>query len=82
MQIVLVKWRDSATFGHWADKDAIDQSTCQIAYAVGFLITENDKQVTVALLSSEDKEALSNWVNIPIEAVIEIERIKEVDWDV
>ena len=81
MQIVLVKWKDSTTFGLWASKEGVDESKCRICYASGFLVTENDKQVTVALLTSEDKEDFSNWVNIPIENVIELAVIKEVDWD-
>ncbi len=81
MQIALVKWKDSTTFGHWAGKDDVDESRCRICYAAGFLVTENDEQVTVALLTSEDKGDFSNWVNIPIENVMEIARIKEVDWN-
>ena len=81
MQIVLVKWKDSTTFGSWELKDTVDQSTCRVCYASGFLITENDKQVTIALLSSVDKDAFSNWINIPIENVMELAVIKEVDWN-
>ena len=81
MQIVLCKWKDSTTFGHWASKDTVDESGCRVCYAAGFLVTENDKQVTIALLASEDKEDFSNWANIPIENVMELDKIKEVDWE-
>ncbi len=81
MQTVLVKFKDPTTFGYWAHKDTVDQSRSRVCYASGLLITENEEQVTVALLSSEDKEDFSNWINIPIENVIELAKIKEVDWD-
>lgn len=81
MQIVLVKWKDSTTFGHWSSAEFVDQSRCRLGYAAGFLVTEDDTKITVALLTSEDREDFSNWVNIPIESVIEIVKIKEVDWN-
>lgn len=80
MKIVLVKWKDSIVFGHWAPADEVDQSSFKICYASGFLITQNDVLVTVALLSSDDKYSFSNWINIPAENVMELTVVGEVDW--
>ena len=82
MKIVLVKWRDAITFGHWADNDTVDSSKVKVCYAVGLLVTQNEEKITVALLSAEDKESFSNWINIPSECVTEVTEVGEVDWEV
>ena len=81
MQVVVVKWLDSITFGHWTSKEEVEKSVLSPCYASGFLVRQDDKVVTVALLISRDKESFSNWINIPTQAVLEVSVIREVDWD-
>ena len=80
MKIVLVKWKDATTFGEWKSADAVDKTKFQVCYAAGFLVTENTEVVTIALLTSEDKENFSNWINIPSECVLELTTMCETDW--
>lgn len=82
MKVVVAKWQDSTTFGHWSSSNVVDESSLRICYAAGFLVTENSKLITIALLTSEDKEDFCSWINIPAGDVLELTVIKEVDWGV
>ena len=82
MQIAVVKFQDPTTFNHWATIDEVDKSKCDVCYACGFLIEENDNVTKVALMSSEDKKTGYGWVVIPTSCVLSCEVIKEVDWEV
>jgi len=82
MQLVVVKFLDPTTHNHWATLDDIDTSTCRVCYAHGALLAENDNIVKVSLLSSDTKQAGSDWIDIPAGCVISIDIIKEVDWGV
>ncbi len=82
MKLVVVKFRDSTTFDHWAHKDEVDKSKCKVAIAIGLLWEETEEITKVVLLCSENKEHLSNWVVIPTPCVITCDVIKEIDWEV
>ena len=82
MQLVVVKFRYSTTFDHWATMEDIDKSKCKVCFAVGILVKENEEITKVALLYSEDKGAASNWVDIPTPCVLSCEVVKEIDWEV
>ena len=79
MQIVIVKWQDSTTYTHWADVDEVDKSSFKICYAAGLLVTQNEKQVTVALLAAEDGSAYSDWINIPAGDVLELTVVESLE---
>ena len=82
MQLVVVKFRDPTTFDYWATVEETDKSKCNICFAVGLLLEENDDIVKVALLCSEDRHTFRGWVNIPGSSVLSCDVIKEVDWEV
>ena len=81
MQLVVVKFLDPTTHNRWAGQDEIDETQCRVCYAHGVLLKENDKIVKVSLLSSEDKQTGSDWIDIPAGCILSLEIIKEVDWD-
>ncbi len=82
MQLVVVKFEDSTTFDHWVSIEEVDESKCKVCIAVGVLVEENAKVTKVALLYSEDKKAVSNWIAIPTACILSCDIIKEIDWEV
>lgn len=81
MQVVVAKWQDSTTFTNWTSSEEMDKSGFKVCYAAGFLLEKNEKVIKVSLLTSDDKKAFSNWINIPAGDVLELTVIKEVDWN-
>ena len=80
MKVVLVKFQDPTTHDQWVLMSGVDQSLPRLGFACGFLLEENDKVVKVALLLGQDKEIVSNWIDIPAGCVVSIHELKEVDW--
>mgnify|MGYP001564771774 CR=1 FL=1 len=81
MKLVVVKFADPTTFGHWAAMEDVDTSQIRVCVAAGWLVEENDKYVKVALLLSKDKNEANSWIIIPGGCVLSMDEIKEVDWD-
>jgi len=81
MQIVVAKWQDTTTFGQWTTAEEVEASGLKICYAAGFLVEEDKDIVKIALLTADDKGSFSNWINIPVEDVLELTVVKEVDWN-
>lgn len=73
MKIVRVKWQDATTFGHWADKETVEETGLKECYAEGSLLRMTSKIVTVVLLRDTEGESYSNWVNIPRKSVLSID---------
>ena len=78
MQLVIVKFLDPTTFGHWATMEELTQSGCRVCIAAGWLIEQTDDMVKVALLTTKEKDSVSNWVNIPVVAILSIDVIKDI----
>mgnify|MGYP001616636977 CR=1 FL=1 len=81
MQVVVVKFKDPTTFGHWETKEELDKSKCKVCFACGFLLEENTTTTKVALLCAEDLNSFSDWIDIPAGCILSCEVIKEVDWE-
>lgn len=73
MQVVLVKFRDPTTFGHWASMDFMAESKPRICLAVGFLLEKNNNVIKVGLMTSD--EDVSNWIAIPRGALVSMETL-------
>lgn len=80
MKLVLAKVQDLTTFNHWTAREEAEVSKFKVCYVSGLLISEDENMVRIALLCSKEKDAFSDWINIPRGDVLELEVIKEVDW--
>ena len=78
MQIVIVRFTDSTTFGHWASVEEVERRKPKICVAAGVLVEENEELIKIALLCSMDGGEYANWVVIPTPWVISCDVIKEV----
>lgn len=65
LQLAIVKWVDSTSFGSWETIECVEKSELKLCYAFGALITDNSEKVTLALLCDDNKDVFSNWINIP-----------------
>ncbi len=81
MKLVVVKFHDSTFFNDWAAAEVVDQSKPKTCYAAGWLVEENDNQVKLALMTTQDAGAFADWIVIPTGSVITIDEIKNVDWE-
>jgi len=81
MQVVLVKFLDPVTCGHWSSLAEMEETKPRLCVACGLLWTENNEIVRVGLLADADKESASDWITIPAGCVKSVEVIKEVDWN-
>jgi hypothetical protein len=73
MQIAQVRWLDSTTFHEWENIETVDKASPRMCVAVGFLITENEDKITLALLATDDFQAFSNWIVIPAKDIVDRE---------
>uniref|UniRef100_A0A6M3KWM5 Uncharacterized protein n=1 Tax=viral metagenome TaxID=1070528 RepID=A0A6M3KWM5_9ZZZZ len=81
MKVVAIKWQDATTICEWSSIKEAEKGCFQTCYACGLLIANTKKIVTVALLLSEDKKTISNWINIPARDVLEFKVIGEIEWE-
>ena len=79
MKIVVCKFRDATTYNQWVCAHEIESSEARVCYAHGRLLEENDDVVKVALLSSDDGKAWSNWIVIPRSIILSVEVLKDDD---
>ena len=70
LQVAVVKWIDSTTFGDWQHATFVDESPLKVCYAAGLLVTDSESKTSIALLCADDRGTFSNWVNIPIANVV------------
>lgn len=64
MKYVLMRWRDAVSVDEWTDLVNIDPE-CHLIETVGHLIYENEDSITVALSIDPEREAASNFINVP-----------------
>ena len=81
MQLAIVKFVDSTTFGHWDTIDNVDTLAPKTCLAAGWLVEKTEKLVKVALLISDKADAMSNWIVIPAGCVLSVEVVMEAALD-
>ena len=83
MKVVAVKWQDATTFTDWEESstDKLSDGVLTEIYAVGLLLAESKKVVSIGLLVSVNGHKLSNWVNIPKANVLEMITLAEFSWE-
>lgn len=78
MKVVKVKWVDSLSDnGRWTLKEDIDDYVAECV-SYGWLVTDNDNYITIALNRIAEPEQYCQMISIPKCAVIELTDIEDV----
>ena len=80
MQIAIVKLLDATTFGYWSHDKDVDESCPKVCLAAGWLVHQDDKTITIALLTNCDKSEFSSWVTIPAGCILNVEILTNVEF--
>ncbi len=79
VKVVRVTFNDSATFNRWTMLEDMVATGTKPCAATGMLIREDKDVVSIGLLD-DGGAAVSDWINIPRNAITKIITVGKVAW--
>ena len=75
MKLYLIEWRDSKSTQGWRYYEDINLAPL-ICHTVGFLVAQDDRDITVAASFCEASESYAEIVTIPKECIVKKKLVK------